>query len=185
MAVAKAIEKIRRNFLWGDSSTKKTIHLVKWEKVTKSKKYGELGIKRLMEHNQALLAKWWWRFNKEKQNLWVLVVSGKYGLSEKCPLPRLKPNQKASVIWKDICEVGNQACSLNEVIQGGFRIQMCSYFWKMNGWRILFLKKLFLDYTTFLPRRMLQFGMSVELEKESCGICNLEDYYPALRFSRP
>lgn len=32
--VAIAIEKVQRQFLWGDTTEKKRVHMVKWEKVT-------------------------------------------------------------------------------------------------------------------------------------------------------
>lgn len=91
-AVANQIEKIQRQFLWGDSKEKKRLHLVKWDKVTKHRRFGGLGIKKLLEHNEALLAKWWWRFSREKDALWVKVVSRKYDLGEEVWLPQV-PNR--------------------------------------------------------------------------------------------
>ncbi|KAI8560087.1 hypothetical protein RHMOL_Rhmol04G0228000 [Rhododendron molle] len=76
-AVGNKIEKIQRKFLWGDTEEKRKLHLIGWDKLTRKKKYGGIGIKRLMEQNTALLAKGWWRFNKEKDALWVKLVSSK------------------------------------------------------------------------------------------------------------
>lgn len=70
LAVAKRIEKIQRQFFWGDTVEKKRLHLIKWEMIAKKKEYGGLGIKNLMVQNLALLAKWWWRFNQEGESLW-------------------------------------------------------------------------------------------------------------------
>lgn len=64
--VVKRLEKIQRQFLWGDTSDKKKMHLVGCEKMTWSKQMGGLGIKRLQIQNLALLSKWWWRFGTEK-----------------------------------------------------------------------------------------------------------------------
>lgn len=97
-AAANRLEKIQRRFLWGDSEGRRKIHLLSWDRITRSKKYGGLGIKRLLEHNLALLAKWWWRFNKEKEALWVKVVSKKYGLKEDEWLPQLPVRGKPSNI---------------------------------------------------------------------------------------
>lgn len=43
VAVANKIERMHRQFLWGDTEEKKQIHLVNWEKITRSKKFGGLG----------------------------------------------------------------------------------------------------------------------------------------------
>ncbi|XP_058223037.1 uncharacterized protein LOC131332760 [Rhododendron vialii] len=42
-----------------------------------------------MIQNHALLAKWWWRFYKDSDSLWVKVVKSKYKLEQRCWLPRL------------------------------------------------------------------------------------------------
>lgn len=59
VSVAKILERIQNQFLWGDSVEKKKVHLVNWSIITRRKRYGGLGIKRLIEHNAALLYKWW------------------------------------------------------------------------------------------------------------------------------
>lgn len=137
-AVANRLEKIQRRFLWGDSEGRRKIHLLSWDRITRSKKYGGLGIKRLLEHNVALLAKWWWRFNKEKEALWVKVVSKKYGLKEDEWLPQLPVRGKPSNIWKDICLVGSVAADMGECIIRGFTfnvtLEIASNFGNINGW---------------------------------------------------
>lgn len=128
VAVANSIEKLQRQFLWGDLEDKKRVHLVKWDKITKSKEYGGLGVKRIMEHNSSLLAKWWWRFNKEKEALWVQVISRKYNLNEEAWLPQIPRRGRCSVIWKDICYVGSSYASsdIGSCINQGFAITVNS-----------------------------------------------------------
>ena len=50
MHVANKIEKLQRNFLWGDSKT----HLVGWDKVCAPLENGGLGVRKLTTFNKAL-----------------------------------------------------------------------------------------------------------------------------------
>ena len=72
--VANKIEKLQRDFLWGDSK----IHLVGWDKICAPIANGGLGIRKLTTFNKALLAKWLWRFGKEEDRLCRRVVASKY-----------------------------------------------------------------------------------------------------------
>lgn len=56
-SVANVIEKYQRKFLWGKSREGKGPHLIAWEEVCKPKVCGELGIKRIKDVNNVLLAK--------------------------------------------------------------------------------------------------------------------------------
>ena len=76
--VANKIERLQRDFLWGDSKT----HLVGWDKVCAPLKNGGLGVRKLTTFNKALLEKWLWRFGIEDTRLWRRVVALKFG--EEC-----------------------------------------------------------------------------------------------------
>ena len=69
------IEKLQRDFLWGDSKT----HLLGWDKVCMPIAKGGLGIRKLTTFNKALLGKWLWRFGIEENRLWRRVVALKSG----------------------------------------------------------------------------------------------------------
>ncbi|RVW80898.1 putative ribonuclease H protein [Vitis vinifera] len=76
-SVARRLEKLQRDFLWGGGSLERKVHLINWEVVCAQKEKGGLGIRKLVLLNKALLGKWIWRFANEKDNLWKKVV--KYG----------------------------------------------------------------------------------------------------------
>ena len=67
--VANKIEKLQRDFLWGDTKT----HLLGWDKVCMPI------IRKLTTFNKALLGKWLWHFGIEENRLWRRVVDLKFG----------------------------------------------------------------------------------------------------------
>jgi hypothetical protein len=77
--VAKRIEKIQRDFLWGGMNDEVKFHLVEWAKVCSPIDDGELGIRNVRRFNQALLGKWLWRFTHEEGAWWRAVLMAKYG----------------------------------------------------------------------------------------------------------
>ena len=70
--VARRLEKLQRDFLWGRGNLERKVHLVNWEVVCAHKEKGGLGIRKLALLNKALLG-------HEKENLWKKVISVKYG----------------------------------------------------------------------------------------------------------
>lgn len=60
VAVTDALEKIRRNFLWGVEYVKRKIHWVSWHKIVASKTNGGLGVGSIRALNIILIVKWWW-----------------------------------------------------------------------------------------------------------------------------
>ena len=61
------LEKIQKDFLWGNGSLKRKSHLVNWATVCLDKSKGSLGVKHLPLLNMALLCKWNWRFATERE----------------------------------------------------------------------------------------------------------------------
>ncbi|KAJ4804846.1 RNA-directed DNA polymerase (reverse transcriptase)-related family protein [Rhynchospora pubera] len=74
--VIKRIDTIRRSFLWHgvQFSGQKKLILVSWDKVTKPKSVGGLGILNLQTFNQALLSKWLWKWSNPADSLWKSLV---------------------------------------------------------------------------------------------------------------
>ena len=75
MHVDNKMERLQRDFLWGDSKT----HLMGWDKVCAHLEIGGLGVRKLITSNKALLGKWLWRFGVEETRLWKRVVALKFG----------------------------------------------------------------------------------------------------------
>ena len=78
-SVARRLEKLQRDFLWGGGNLEWKAHLVKWEVVCGDKEKGGLGIRKLTLLNKVLLGKWIWRFVCDKEALWKQVLLAKYG----------------------------------------------------------------------------------------------------------
>ncbi|XP_026384654.1 uncharacterized protein LOC113280216 [Papaver somniferum] len=75
--VDKKLNQIMRNFLCGSSSEKRKIKWVAWDRACTPKHMGGLGIRNLKLTNKALLAKWSWRFSREKTQLWRRLIQEK------------------------------------------------------------------------------------------------------------
>ena len=65
--VAKRIEKVQRDFLWGGGNLEGKIHVVKWDVVCTDKNKGGLGLRKIVMLNRALLGKWIWKYACEKK----------------------------------------------------------------------------------------------------------------------
>lgn len=76
--VAKRLETIQCNFLWGDRDNSKKFHLLNWNEVKNPIKDGGLGLCSLVNLNKALLGRWIWRFWNEENSLWKRVISCKW-----------------------------------------------------------------------------------------------------------
>ncbi|RVW80749.1 putative ribonuclease H protein [Vitis vinifera] len=105
--VARRLEKLPRDFLWGGGNLEKKAHLVNWEVVCEVKEKGGLGLRKLTLLNKAWLGKWVWRFACVKEDLWKQVLVAKYGGRDVGP--ELRPRrlefkttlEEDSVFWKD------------------------------------------------------------------------------------
>ncbi|KAM2375829.1 hypothetical protein ACFXTH_044543 [Malus domestica] len=128
--VKRRLEKLMKGFLWEGVEEGKKTHLVRWELVTKNKEERGLGVGNLRNQNEALLAKWLWRFPMESQSLWHKVIRSKYGLQVNGwnALPPRRVSSRSP--WKDISSGSHQflICCKFEV-GNGERVR----FWE-DGW---------------------------------------------------
>ena len=58
-----------KKFLCGDMNEKRRTHLINWDMVTKYKKQGGLGIRKMHNLNIALMAKLGWKLLTKKEKL--------------------------------------------------------------------------------------------------------------------
>ncbi|GJU75839.1 hypothetical protein Tco_1272909 [Tanacetum coccineum] len=77
--VISALERIQKKLFWGGIGDGKKLAWVKWENVIASYGFGGLNIGSLSVKNKALLSKWWWRFNVDKDAMWRRVICSIYG----------------------------------------------------------------------------------------------------------
>ncbi|KAK3228044.1 hypothetical protein Dsin_007906 [Dipteronia sinensis] len=96
------LDKISKDFLWGHTSSKNVIHLMKWDNVCTLKRNGDLGIKKSKSMNQALLVKTGWRILYNDEGIWCRLLRHKY-LNNKYILdPNLAKGIACSSTWKGI-----------------------------------------------------------------------------------
>ncbi|KAK7861290.1 putative ribonuclease h protein [Quercus suber] len=76
--VLDGIDRVNQNFLWGSSEGGKKIHWVGWQKVTKTKEEGGLGLQLARGRNTTLLAKLNSRLHTEREAPWAQVLVKKY-----------------------------------------------------------------------------------------------------------
>ena len=74
----EALDRVTRNFIWGSTPNKRKVHMVSWNKVTKPKEEGGLGLQAVKPKNLSLLAKLNWRLNMEKNEDQAKVLHFKY-----------------------------------------------------------------------------------------------------------
>lgn len=96
------IDKLNRNFLWGDTDQRKKIHLIKWDTVCKPKLQGGLGIKRIAAMNQAMLAKTSWRMLQNDKGLWHEIYKAKYLRRASFLDPNYTCPNSSSSTWRSI-----------------------------------------------------------------------------------
>ena len=147
-SVARRLEKLQMDFLWGGGNLERKVHLVNWEVVCTEKEKGGLGLRKLVPLNKALLGKWIWRFACEKENLWKQVLLGKYG-KEGFGWMTKKANRTFGVgVWKEIMKEKDW-CWENMAFTMG------------NGTKIRFWNDLWCGCTVLSQRFPHLYGMAV------------------------
>lgn len=97
-SICTQMDRIVRNFIWKGHSDK-GIHLVSWDKVSRPKKDGGLGVRYAREANSAMLGKLVWQMHHDLQKPWVTMMHRKYVTSGdflSCPA------KQGSHVWNSI-----------------------------------------------------------------------------------
>ncbi|KAK3230980.1 hypothetical protein Dsin_002861 [Dipteronia sinensis] len=97
--ICSKLDKLNRDFLWGDDSATKKVHLMNWSTVCKPKEKGGLGIKKMKIMNQALLAKAGWRLYQKENSLWANIIRNKYLKNEQIA-PNTSKTNNCSSTWR-------------------------------------------------------------------------------------
>ncbi|KAF3952487.1 hypothetical protein CMV_021962 [Castanea mollissima] len=77
-SITSSIDKSIRNFLWGDTPTQWHVHLINWETLTRSKVFGNLGIRDSKTTNDAFLMNQEWRLWRNPHTLLANFLSQKH-----------------------------------------------------------------------------------------------------------
>ncbi|CAL5372109.1 unnamed protein product [Camellia sinensis] len=158
IGVAKTIDRIQSNFLWGGSEVQRKIHLVQWKEVCKSKAQGGLGVRSLSDVNICLMLKWWWRYGHQQQSLWKMVVCSRYGGNGGRWKPETVSAATISTVWKDIVSLPSANTVAAEFFSQNFRIILG------NGERIHFWTDRWFNDMSLRSEFPRLFSLSVEKE---------------------
>ncbi|GAU26489.1 hypothetical protein TSUD_361220 [Trifolium subterraneum] len=129
------INMLQRKFIWGETEGNNKYHAIRWEDVTRPKRFGGLGLRRLDTMNQACLLKLGWKFNSGASDLWCEVLHGKYScqtISENMVI-----KAPASSLWKNIVKLSS---NLNKysfwAVGNGYSVDAWTSAWIDAGLRI-------------------------------------------------
>lgn len=140
VGIARSIDKIQSNFLWGGTELRRKIHLVSWKEACLSKLQRKLGVKNLRKVNDFLLIKWWWRYGREENASWKQVLCSKYGGIGGRWSPFPVDSDVMSILWQDVLSMKFTNPALSElyfndvkiVVGNGKRIQFWVDRWFNN-----------------------------------------------------
>ncbi|KAM0025801.1 putative reverse transcriptase zinc-binding domain-containing protein [Helianthus debilis subsp. tardiflorus] len=103
--IVQKLEKIRREFIWGKSSMGHKVRWVRWGFILKAKYRGGMGLGGIQSFNYAMLAKWWWRFKENPNQLWAAVVGAIHKKTGSVDPPFVPLKKTITGTWKDIGSV--------------------------------------------------------------------------------
>ncbi|GKV24110.1 hypothetical protein SLEP1_g33762 [Rubroshorea leprosula] len=121
----KAIDRIRKSFLWGGEGEKKKINWVNWKKVCTPKDYGGLGVRDLGYFNLSLMGKWWGRLVAIEEGLWRRVIASKYSEGRGHWKDWIRNGAGASSLWwRDVRGINKVEGESSGWLTEGFRLKI-------------------------------------------------------------
>ena len=106
LKVYKEIDRINKNFLCSDTTTKRKIHRLNWHSVTKPKPLGG-HMKESSHRDKALLVKRLWDIWTNPNGLHALMLSKKYPPNNQCS-KHLSSTWSSLCMVKSICDKGTR-----------------------------------------------------------------------------
>lgn len=98
--ILDTLERLNRQFFWGDKDHHRGIHPIAWSVVCHPKGHGGLGLRPLADMNIVSLAKLAWRFLKLPDTLWCRLLIHKYGTVDLLQQPTAVIG--CSSVWRGI-----------------------------------------------------------------------------------
>ncbi|XP_028804491.1 uncharacterized protein LOC114759480 [Neltuma alba] len=77
-SICDKLQLLTRKFIWGDTASRRSTRLVKWETMCQPKMCGGCGLKDIKKQNEAFLMKLAYTFISQQDLLWVKVMKAKY-----------------------------------------------------------------------------------------------------------
>lgn len=102
--VCDEVDRLCRDFVWGDSQDHRNIHLINWQRVCSPTAEGGLELGSMREMNKGFLLKAARRFCSDQPCLWVEVMRSKYGCHES-GFPCVNHNRSGSNLWRGLCSI--------------------------------------------------------------------------------
>lgn len=127
---------MRRDILWGRTGTQflqdRKLHLISWEKICRAKNQRGLGLVPIRTKNLALLGKWYFKWENERNRLWCKWIKSKYKYDDLLSLSEIQVKGHVSDSLRAIKKVSN-----HQILKD--KISRINFSWKLhNGETIRF-----------------------------------------------
>ncbi|GAU45807.1 hypothetical protein TSUD_87100 [Trifolium subterraneum] len=135
-SILQEVQRLQRDFIWGDSIHGIKHHAVRWELISTPKYRGGLGLRRLEIMNKACLMKLGWELNHNDVGLWSAVLEGKYGRDIN-NLVNAQAKNNDSSLWRILVHLQQDIDRFScWAVGDGSKVHAWESFWIEPGLRI-------------------------------------------------